>query len=77
METVGESPYLRVMHLDRSDGETAALTKELDDIAIRAHPHTESDPRQAQTRAGPRAFAVAEGLCAAASNHSEEGPTRL
>ena len=32
--------------------------------------------RQDQARAGPRAFAAAEGVCAAASFHSQKAPRR-
>jgi hypothetical protein len=62
------------MHLDLSDDEAAALTQELHEIVeddrlpvLAAHPHTEGDPRQAQTGAGARALAAAEGVCSAAS----------
>ena len=47
------------MHLDLSDAETAALTKELDDIA------------------GNDRYPVIRLGSAAASSHSEEGPTQL
>ena len=57
-------------HLDLADDETAALTRELHDIVENDRcpvlaSHAEGDPRQAQTGAGPRALAAAEGLCAA------------
>jgi hypothetical protein len=56
------------MHLDLSDEETAALTQELHEIV--ENDRYPSSPRihtlrGTQTRAGPRALAAAEGLCAA------------
>jgi hypothetical protein len=39
-----------------------------------AHPHAEGEPRQDLTRAGPRAFAAVEGLCAAASSRGPKAP---
>jgi hypothetical protein len=60
------------MHLNLTDEETAALTKELHDYRrerplppVTSHPHPEGDPREAKTRAGPRALAAAEGVCTA------------
>jgi hypothetical protein len=61
-----------MQHLDLSDEEAAALIKELADITgndrypFSAHPDVEGDPRQTQTRAGPRTPATAEGVCATA-----------
>jgi hypothetical protein len=65
------------MHLDLSDEESAALTKELDDITRNdrypfspAHSHAEGDLAEPQARAGARALAAAEGVCAAESDSS-------
>jgi hypothetical protein len=66
----------RVMHLDLSDEEAAALTKQLDDITRNDRcPFSErirklkATPRKVQTRAGPGTLVATEGVCAAASNN--------
>jgi hypothetical protein len=60
------------MTLDLTEEEAAALLRELDEIIetdrypfFAPHPHPQGDPRQAQTGAGSRALAAAEGVCAA------------
>jgi hypothetical protein len=37
--------------------------------ALSSHPHPEGDPGETPTRAGPRAFAASEDLCAAESDN--------
>ena len=65
------------MHLDLSDDEATALAQELRErplYALATHPHPEGDPRETPTRAGPRALAAAQGVCAAADDRSQKAP---
>jgi hypothetical protein len=72
------------MNLDLSDEETAALANELDDVTRNdRYPFAErirtlkAILARLQTRAGPRALAGAEDVCAAESNGRPKATARL
>ena len=71
------------MNLDLTDTEAEALAQELAGIVqnnryppLAARSDVARDTRQAEARASPRAFATAEGVCAAASQEAKRPVAR-